>query len=138
MNFNLEFNKQQATFSRKVNKVNHPLLLFNENLVKSSSTQKHIGMVLDNKLDFNLHLQSVKSKVNKAIGLLCNLENILPRDSLVTIYKPFIRPYLDYKYIIYNWVYNCLFYQNIESVEYNAALVIMVAIGGTSNEKISQ
>ena len=39
MNFNPDPNKQaqEVIFSRKINEVNHPQLLFNQNLVKSSS-----------------------------------------------------------------------------------------------------
>ena len=48
MNFNPDLNNQaqEVVFSRKINKMNHPLLLFNQNLVKSSSSQKPLGMVL--------------------------------------------------------------------------------------------
>ena len=46
--------------SSKINKIDHPLLYFNENLVKFSSTQKHLGMILNTKLDFSLHLKSVQ------------------------------------------------------------------------------
>ena len=95
-------------------------------------------MVLDTKLDFNLHMKNMQSKVNKTIGLLCKIRNILPRQSLITIYKSFIRPHLDYGDIIYDWVYNSLFHQNIESIQYNAALAITGAIKGTSKEKIYQ
>ena len=93
-------------------------------------------MVLDPKLDFNLHLNNVQSKVNKTIGLLCKLQNILPRESLVTIYKSFIRPRLDYGDIIYDWAYNSSFHQNIELTQYNAVLAITGAIRGTSKGKI--
>ena len=61
---------QEVIFSRKINKINHPTLYFNENSVKSSSTHKHLGMILDTKLDFTLDLESVQNKVNKTIGLL--------------------------------------------------------------------
>ena len=49
INFNPDPNKQAQVviFSRKINKINDPLLLFNKNLVKSSSSQKRLGMVLD-------------------------------------------------------------------------------------------
>ena len=104
MNFNPDPNKQaqDGIFSRKINKINHPLLLFSQNLVKPSSSQKHLGIVLDTKLDFNLHIKNIQSKVNKTIGLLRKLQNILPRQSLITIYKSFIRPHLDYGDIIYD------------------------------------
>ena len=67
MRFNLDPKKQaqEVIFSRKINKIDHPPLYFNENLVKSSSTQKHLGMILDTKLDFSLHLKIVQNKVNK-------------------------------------------------------------------------
>ena len=89
-------------FSRKINKIDHLPLYFNENLVKSSSTQKHLGMTLDTKLDFSLHLTNVQNKGNKTIGLLRQPQDTLPRTSLITIFKLFIRPHLDYGDIIYD------------------------------------
>ena len=135
MNFNLDPNKQaqEVIFSGKFSKINHLSLLFNQNLVKSSSTRKHLGMVLDTKLDFHLHLEN---KVNKTIGLLHKLQNILPRESLVTIYKSFIRPHLDYGDIIYDQAYNSSLHQNIKSIQYNTALAITSSIRETSKEKI--
>ena len=53
---------QEVIFNRKINKIDHPPLYFNENLVKSSSTQKHLGMILDTKLDFSLHLKTYKTR----------------------------------------------------------------------------
>ena len=80
MRFNPDPKKQaqEVIFSRKINKIDHPPLYFNENLVKSSSAQKHLGMILDTKLDFSLHLKNVQNKVNKTIGLLRKLQNTLP------------------------------------------------------------
>ena len=123
---------QEVIFSRKINKIDHPPLYFNQNLVKSSSNHKHLGMVLDTRLDFNLHLKNVQNKVNKTIGLLRKLQNTLPRTSLITIFKSFIRPLLDYGDIIYDRAYNTSFHQNIESIQYNAALAITGAVRRTS------
>ena len=137
MRLNPDPNKQaqEVIFSRKINKIDHPPLYFNQNLVKSSSTHKHLGMVLDTRLDFNLHLKNVQNKVNKTIGLLRKLQNTLPRTSLITIFKSFIRPLLDYGDIIYDRAYKTSFHQNIESIQCNAALAIMGAIR-TSREKL--
>ena len=55
---------QEVIVSRKNNKIDHPRLYFNKKLVKSSSTQKHLGMISDTKLDFSLHLKNVQKKVN--------------------------------------------------------------------------
>ena len=78
---------QEVIFSRKINKIDHPPLYFNQNLVKSLSTHKHLRMVIDTRLDFNLHMENVQSKVNKTIGLLRKLHNIFPRTSLITVFK---------------------------------------------------
>ena len=140
MRFNPDPNKQaqEVIFSRKINKIDHPPLYFNENLVKSSSTQKHLGMILDTKLDFSLHLKNVQNKVNKTIGLLRKLQDTLPRTSLITFFKSFVRPHLDYGDIICDRAYNTSFHQNIESIQYNAALAITGAVRGTSREKLYQ
>ena len=95
-------------------------------------------MILDTRLYFNLYQKNVQNKVSKTIGLLRKLQNILPRTSLITIFKSFIRPHLDYGDIIYDRAYNTSFHLNIESIQYNAALAITGAVRGTSREKLYQ
>ena len=69
------------------------------------------GMVLETELDFHLHLKNVQNKVNKTIGHLRKLPNTFLRTSLITIFKSFIMPHLDYGDIIYDRVYNTSFQQ---------------------------
>jgi len=83
-------------------------------------------------------LKNVVAKVNKPIALLRKLRTILPRPTLLTIYKSFIRPHLDYGDSIYDQAYNDSFHQKLESIQYNAALAITGAIRGTSTEKLYQ
>ena len=99
-------------------------------------TQKHLGMFLDFKLNFQEHFENMLNTVNKTIGLQRKLQNTLSRPSLMTIYKSFIRPHLDHGDIIYDQAYNASFQQKVESVQYNAALAITGVIGETSKEKI--
>ena len=138
MSFNPDPNKQaqEVIFSRKIQKSSQPSLIFNNNIVTQSLTQKHLGMFLDTKLDFQEHLKSIFSKVNKTIGLLRKLQYILPRSPLLTIYKSFTRPHLDYDDITYDQAYNGSFHQKLDSIQYNAALAITSAIRGTPKEKI--
>ena len=75
------------------------------------------------------------SKVDKTIGLLPKLQAILPLPSLVSIYKSFIKPNLDYGDIIYDQGYKELFHQKLQSIKFNASLAITDAIRGTSREK---
>ena len=78
------------------------------------------------------------NNVMKGIGLLRKLRSILTRTSLLTIYKSFIRPHLDYGDIVYDQPSNDAFSNKLETVRYNAALAIMRAVKGTSREKLYQ
>ena len=77
-------------------------------------------------------------KISKTVGLLRKFQGILPRTSLITIYKLFVRPRLDCGDIIYDQTFNESFHQRIESIQYNAAFAITGAIRGTSSEKLCQ
>ena len=125
---------QEVIFSCKLQKSIYPSLHFSNIAVTQSTTQKHLGMLLDVKLNFQGHLKNIYSKVNKTTGLLCKLHNTLPRLPLLTIYKSFITPHLGYGDIIYDQAYTASFHQKIESVQYNSAL----AITRTSKENFFQ
>ena len=104
MSFNPEPSKQaqEVIFSRKLQKINHPSIYFNNNPIEQVSSQKHLGMILDAKLNFQEQIKNLLTKVNKIIGLLRKLRNILPRGSLLTIFKSFVRPHLDYGDVIHD------------------------------------
>ena len=63
---------------------------------------------------------------------------ILPRPSLVTIYKSFIRSHLEYRDIVFDQAFNKWFHDNLESIQYNASLAMTGAIRGTSKGKLYQ
>ena len=46
-----------------------------------------LGIVLDSRLSFEEHLRLVSGKINKTIGLLRKLQCLIPRSSLLDIYK---------------------------------------------------
>ena len=72
------------------------------------------------------------------MGLLHIFQPILPRSSLLTIYKTFIRSQLDYADVIYDQAYNSLFHEKLKSLKCNACLEITGAIRRTSLEKLCQ
>ena len=139
MTFNPDPNKQaqEVIFSGTIKKTSHPLS-FNNNSIKQVQFQKHLGVYLDDKLDFREHLQNIFKKVRRTISLLRKLQNNLPRAPLVTIYKFFIRPHLDYGDILYDQTFNDYFYKKLESIQYNTELAITGAIIGSAREKLYQ
>ena len=78
------------------------------------------------------------SKANKGIGTIKRLRIYLPRNSLLSIYKSFIRSHLDYGDVIYDQPNNETFNHKIELVQYNVALAITGAIKWNSRERLYQ
>ena len=140
MSFNPDRTKlaQEIIFSRKKNAATYPLIFFNNSEIKLSSNQKHLRLTLDSKLSFNEHINDKIHQANKGVGLLRKLQTILPRNSLLTIYKSFIRPLLDYADVIYDQPSNASFGKKIELVQYNAVVAITGAIKGSSRESLYQ
>ena len=138
MSFNPDLTKQatEVIFSTKTIQPPLPPITFNNSNVVSVKSQKHLGMNLDSTLSFNSHLKEKIGKANKGICIIRRLFNYLPRHTLLTIYKAYDRPHLDYGDIIYHNPNNDTTTQMIESVQYNAALAITGAIRGTSKEKL--
>ena len=81
------------------------------------------------------NLKVITTKVNVTIGLIRKLQNILPRLALMTIFKAFVRPHLQYGDVIYDEAYRETFHQKLESIQYNACLALSGAIRGSSREK---
>ena len=127
---------QEVLFSRKYQLQTHPTISLNNVQVERTTSQKHLGVILDEKLNFKQHVDSAISKVNKGISLIKKLRYTLPRKSLITIYKVFLRPLIDYGDIIYDQPNNNSFCEKLEAIQYKAALAITGAIQGTSRDRI--
>ena len=87
---------------------------------------------------FEKHLETVLCKINKTIGLIRKLQSLLPRKALITLYKVFVCPDLDYGDILYHQAHNVSFHQKLEHLQYNACLAITGAIRSSSSEKLYQ
>ena len=89
MIFNLDLTKQaqEVIFCKKLSKPVYLNLTFNNSQISQTKSQKHLGLVLDNKLNFNEHLKGVLDKISKTMGVIRKFQLILPRFSLLTIYK---------------------------------------------------
>ena len=74
MSFNPEVNKQaqEVGFSCRSQKVTHPTVHFNNSPVIRSSSQKNLGIHLEDKLNFIHHIKGKFPKLTKVLVLLKN------------------------------------------------------------------
>ena len=104
MSFNPDITKQaqEIIFSRKKIVTSHPSLNFNNAQIQRQSVQKHLGLFLNEKLSFLEHIDVKIKKATVGINLMRKLNLLLPCSSLLSIYKCFIRPHLDYGDVVYD------------------------------------
>ena len=121
MIFNPHLTKQvqEVIFSRKTKKLLHHCLSFNDNPLMNNISKKHLGLTLDVKLNFVEHIKNITQKISKTMGLLRRFQPILPRSSLLAMYKTFIRSQLDFVGVICDQANNFPFHEKLESVQYN-------------------
>ena len=57
---------------------------------------KYLGVIIDDNLKFNAHIDNVIKKIAKKYGILCRLKNELTISSKIQLYKSIISPHLDF------------------------------------------
>ena len=84
MQFNTDKSKE-VIFSAKRIKPGHPPLKLDDDIISQISEYKHLGMVLDSKLDFKSHLREAIGKARSDIGMMKHLSRYVSRDVLIQI-----------------------------------------------------
>ena len=148
LRFNPDITKQavEVIFSTKTTPPPHSSLMFHNIPVKLENEHKHLGIILDKQLSFTSYINSKLSIARRGLGIISRLRKYLPRITLELIFKTFIRPHLGYGDIIFQQpprtkefsfdTHLKALMQKLESLQYNAALVITVAWHGTSTDRI--
>ena len=139
----------ELIFSTKIKPQVHPTLYFHNIALIGVEEHKHLGLILDKKLTFNSHIKECVSKAKRSIGALKISSRYLPTSALDKVYKSYIRPKLEYGDIIYHKtayqgeelkpLCNLNLPKNmekLESVQYQAALVVSGTWQGTSKIKL--
>ena len=57
-------------------KIHYPLILFNNRTIKRVQFHRHLGLTLDSQLNFNYHISSTLSIVNKLTAVLRKLQTV--------------------------------------------------------------
>ena len=71
-------------------------LVLEDWIVNRVDHHNFLGVILDSKLNFKMHIQGVCSKVSKTVGILYKLKDILPLRPLKDLYNTLVLPYLNY------------------------------------------
>ena len=68
------------------------------------------------KLNFNADVDQKIKNYNRIISLIRRLSITLSLNALLTIYKSFVKPHLDYSHILYDKLNNEIFQNKLEKL----------------------
>ncbi|KAJ8310536.1 hypothetical protein KUTeg_012401 [Tegillarca granosa] len=124
MQWAVDFNPSKTesiVFTRR--HLSHPHIFFGTEQVASFSSHCHLGLTLQSDATWSKHISNIYKKACSRITLLRMLKYQLDRNSLLTIYKSFIRPILEYGDVIWD---NCTQQDAdlLESVQVECARII--------------
>ena len=108
-------------------------------MATEKAEHKHLGMVLDSKLDFQSHIKEAILKARRGIGLMRHISNYVSRDVLNQMYKLYVRPQLDYGDIVYHRHDPEMlqsFTRKLEQTQYLAASAVTGAWRGTNRQRL--
>ena len=100
---------------------------------------KHLGMILDDKLNIQSHVKEAILKARRGIGLVRYLSKYVSRHVLDQMYKLYVRPHLDYGDIVYHKYdpeIKLDTTKRLERTQYSAALAVTGAWRGTSRQRL--
>jgi len=90
--------------------------LITHNNLTSTDKIKDLGVIIDSNLD---HVNSVISKANQTLGIICKTFQFTDNQMFVTLYKTMVRPVSEYGNSVWGPHY-IIDQQNIEKIQQRA------------------
>jgi hypothetical protein len=84
-----------------LNSSNQLKITMNNKCVERVSNTTFLEIILDEMLDWNLHITSVSKKISKAIGVIRKVKFKLSSDILYLLYNTLVKPHLMYCNIVW-------------------------------------
>ena len=91
----MKLNKEKCHFLT-CGTIEHLWMKVGDEMIWESKVEKLLGMTVDNKLNFNLHLTNLCKKVNQKVSALARVVRILPFHKRYIILKTFIESQFSY------------------------------------------
>jgi hypothetical protein len=109
------------------------VLRFGNSELSPTTHHKHLGIILQENLKWDIHIRGIASRVNMLISCLSSYKYKLGRKALETLYKSFVMPHFDYADIVWD---NCTAALSnlLEDLHLKALRVITGSVRGTSHQ----
>ena len=86
-----------------------PDIIINGNKIEHVAEFNFLGVVLDENLSFEPHINKIANKISRTLGTLSKLKRYLPQHTLVMLYNTLILPHLQYAILCWGYKTSRLF-----------------------------
>ena len=94
-----------------------------DNKIKKISETKTLGVIVDDQLKWNSHINMVATKVSKGIGMIRRMKAFVPQSTLISVYNSIILPHFDYCSLVWD-IGNAYSLEKLQKLQNRAARVI--------------
>ena len=98
-------------------------MLINNQPVLRVNSISFLGIIIDDKLQWNQHIAHIRSKIAKGIGIICKARKFFNKNILLTLYYCFIYPYMTYCIEVWGNAYK-MYLNTIEKLQKRAIRII--------------
>jgi hypothetical protein len=81
-------------------------LRFDNHTVKRVNEVRYLGVVIDDKLCWKSHIDYVRDKVAKGVGMIKMCYSCLPKQCMLAVYHSFVLPFLQYGIVFWGTTYS--------------------------------
>ena len=92
-------------FTNEKKRLNDLNILIDGTRIEEVKKTKFLGVIIDNKLSWKDHVAHVVGKVSRGLGMIIKARHYLNKQGLLTLYYPFVYPYLTYCNHIWGNIY---------------------------------
>jgi hypothetical protein len=83
------------------------------------------GIVINRNLTWNDHIDYIKSKMNKKLGLLRRIKSYLPINARITFFNSFVLPIFEYCDVVWGYRGNVTLMSELQVLHNTAARIIL-------------
>ncbi len=100
------------------------ITIANHSIMPENSV-KLLGIYVDNKLNFNVHISYICQKTSRQINLLARLSNVLHKNNKMLPYNSFIECYFNYCCVLWHF---CSKTDTVKLKSYRNVLSVMLPL----------
>ena len=91
--------------------------------IKRVKETKTLGVIIDDQLKWNAHIDNVVTKVSKAIGMIRRMKIFVSQSTLISVYNAIVQPHFDYCSLVWD-IGNVYSLEKLQKMQNRAARVI--------------